>query len=309
MISAFKKILSKLNRARKNKFKFSYVRREKFNETAEKYELLIHEIVSIQNAYELQPAIRCVQPVSIQSGAKDVCIFVSYSAELKIKNYVVHHIKALISQGIAVVLVINTDADFSGCDDLRLSELSGLYVRGNKGFDFGAWSHIYKLIELDACVERLYLINDSMIGPLTDRMLDGVVKKIQKSSVDLIGLTANPEPVFHLQSFFLVISKRLLNDERFSQFFKSLWNLPTKDMVIDFYEKRLTTLVKKLGFQVEVLFDTRHLENNKSDPVIHSVDDLLKMDFPYVKTSMARKPQGLAILNQFPTCVSNHSGG
>jgi hypothetical protein len=229
MISAFKKILSKLNRARKNKFKFSYVRREKFNQAAEKYELLIDEIVSVENSFQLQPAIRCVQPVSIQSGATDVCIFVSYSAELEIKKYVIHHIKALISQGIAVVLVINTDADFSGCEDLKLPELSGLYVRGNKGFDFGAWSHIYNLIELDACVDRLYLINDSMIGPLTDRMFARVIKEIQRSSSDLIGLTANPEPVFHLQSFFLVISKRLLNDVRFIQFFKSFWNLPTKD--------------------------------------------------------------------------------
>lgn len=305
MISAVKKILSKINRARKNKFKSSYVSRDKFNQIVEKYESLIDGIVSVQNPLNLEPTIRCLQPIKIGSGVKDVCLFVSYAAKPMLKGHVIHHIRALISQGVAVVLVINTDADFAELDDLKMPELSGLLVRENKGFDFGAWSHVFKLIEIDSSVERLFLINDSLIGPLTDQMLDALIKKVRASKSDFIGLTANVEPVFHIQSFFLVIGKKLLNDQRFSLFFKNLWNLPSKDMVIDFYEKRLTGLVKNLGFEVEVLFDTRHLQANKSDPVIHSIDDLLKMNFPYVKTSMALKQEGARVLSQFPLCASS----
>jgi len=70
-------------------------------------------------------------------------------------------------------------------------------------------------------------------------------------------------------------------------------------MVIDFYEKRLTGLVLGLGFESEVLFDTSHLKNSKSDAVIHSLEDLLEMDFPYVKVSMSKKTEGQEILCRF----------
>ena len=302
MISGFKKILSKLNRARKNQFSSRYVSKEKFNQITEKYESLINGIVSIENSLSLKPSVRCLQPIEIESGVKDICLFVSYAANPTIKEHVAHHIKALVAQGIAVVLILNTDVDIYEVERLFMPELSGLYVRENRGFDFGAWSHIYTLIKVDASVERLYLVNDSLIGPLTDRMFGSLIEKVRVSKADFIGLTANAEPFFHIQSFFLVIGKKLLNDQRFKNFFGNLWNLPTKDMVIDFYEKRFANLVMNLGFETEVLFDTRHLVKNKSDPVIHSMDELLKMDFPYVKTSMAFKPAGENILKKFPLC-------
>ena len=305
MISAVKKLLSKLNRARKGRFKSGFVSVKKFNETAWKYQTLIDGIVSVENSFTQEPNIRCLQSVKIEEGAQDVCIFVSYAAELVIKDHVARHIRALIAQRIAVVLVINTDADLNGYCDLSMPELSGFYVRENKGFDFGAWSHIFKLIDFGSSVDRLYLINDSLIGPLTDEMLEGVIRKVRASGASFIGLTANAEPFSHVQSFFLVLGKKLLNDQRFGQFFKNLWNLPTKGMVIDFYEKGFTRFIHSLGFEPEVLFDTQHLHNNKSDPVIHSIDELLEMDFPYVKTSMALKPEGASVLQRFSYYVNN----
>lgn len=299
MISELKKILSKLNRARKDKFKSSYVSRRKLNEVAEKYESLIDGIVSVDNPLNRQPVVRCLQPIKIQNDIKDYCLFVSYAAQPVIKKHVAHHIKALAARGVAVILVINTDANINKVEHFDMPELSGLYLRENKGFDFGAWSQMFDLIKDKVLLERLYLVNDSLIGPLAENMLDALIQKVRTSKADFIGLTANTEPIFHLQSFFLVLGTKLLKDNRFNIFFSNLWNLPTKDMVIDFYEKRLTGLVVSLGFNAEVLFDTSHLKNSKSDAVIHSPEDLIKLDFPYVKVSTSEKTEGQKILRQF----------
>jgi len=202
MISELTKILSKLNRIRKNKFKSSYVSRRKFNEVAEKYESLIDGIVSIDNPLNRQPAVRCLQPIKIQNDIKDCCLFVSYAAQPVIKKHVAHHIKALVAQGVAVVLVVNTDVDINKVEPLDMPELSGLYLRENKGFDFGAWSQMYGLIKDELVLDRLYLVNDSLIGPLAEHMLDALIQKVRISKADFIGLTANTEPIFHLQSFF-----------------------------------------------------------------------------------------------------------
>jgi lipopolysaccharide biosynthesis protein len=197
--------------------------------------------------------------------------------------------------------VINVDNVHEDLSSLSVGDLnlSGLYVRENKGFDFGAWGHLYSIMPAGLDISRLYLVNDSMIGPLNSVMFDKLVKKIRSSAADMLGLIANTKPVFHLQSFFLVFNQPILKDARFQSFFKTLWSLPTKEMVIDFYEIRLTQLMKDLGYVAEPLYFLDSVKHQKTDAAIHRLEELLEIDFPYVKASMANKPEGRKILHQF----------
>ncbi|BDU57308.1 hypothetical protein LMORI2_02900 [Limnohabitans sp. MORI2] len=225
----------------------------------------------------------------------------SYSPIALIKPHVRHHIKALRSANIAVALVINVDdvnADLTQLDVADL-DLSGLYIRPNVGFDFGAWSQLYAMLDARADLDRLYLANDSMIGPLSEHMFKGMMEKIHHSSADMVGLLGNPIPQFHLQSFFLVFNRSILVDERFQTFFKSLWCLPTKDMVIDFYEVRLTQLIQSCGFVAAPLYEIKTAAYQKTNLVIFNLDELLELDFPYVKTSMVTSAAGKKILKSF----------
>jgi hypothetical protein len=70
-------------------------------------------------------------------------------------------------------------------------------------------------------------------------------------------------------------------------------------MVIDFYEVRLTQLIQSWGYVVEPLYEITTAPYQKTNLVIFNIDELLKLDFPYVKTSMAIKPEGQKILNRF----------
>jgi lipopolysaccharide biosynthesis protein len=301
MFARFFQVLSALNRRRKDARASRYVSSRKFEVLASKYEFLVDAISSTRNNYLQQAEIRCIQPLRFGDDVKEVCFFVSYAPSALIKPHVRRHINSLLSAGISVVLVINVDnvhADLSSFS-LGSLNLSGLYVRENKGFDFGAWGHMYSIMPTGLNINRLYLVNDSMIGPLNSAMFDKLMKKIRCSKADMLGLIANTKPIFHLQSFFLVFNQPILRDDRFQSFIKTLWSLPTKEMVIDFYEVRLTQLIKDLGYLVEPLYELGSNKYQKTDAVIHRLEDLLAIDFPYVKASVVSKPEGRKILHQF----------
>lgn len=304
MFTRLFQVLSALNRSRKEAKPSRYVRRSRFEVLAAKYQCLIDAISSTENNLVKPAEIRCVQPLAFEADVQDVCLFVSYTPHALIKPHVRHHINSLLGAGIAVALVINVDdvqADLSSLNVEGL-KLSGLYVRENKGFDFGAWAHLYLMMPAGLGLKRLYLVNDSMIGPLTAPMFDKLMLKLKSSTADMLGLIGNAKPVFHLQSFFLVFNQAILMDQRFQSVLKTLWSLPTKEMVIDFYEVRLTQLIKDLGYVAEPLYALAADQHQQTDAVIHRLDELLAIDFPYIKTSMAHSPQGRGILKQYPCC-------
>lgn len=295
-----KEYISRLNRNRKKKYPSPYISRKKYLHLKSKYDALANAITSTRNPF-IQPAlIKSPRPFVKKSNQQELCLFVSYAATPCVKPHVEHHIKAMLKEGIDVILIINTD-DIEV--ELKIPEsikkLSGIYIRENIGFDFGAWSQIYAELDQHINVDRLYLANDSIIGPLSESFFEKMISKIRSSNADMIGLTSNQEPSFHLQSFFLVLGRRILEDTPFSAFLKSLWQLPTKEMVIDFYETRLTRLLLNSGYNIETIYPTDDLILDKANAVVYSLQSLLERGFPYIKTSMANKPDGKEILNKF----------
>ncbi len=273
--------------------------KSKYLHLLEKYSELIEVAAYAKYSSNQKPKTRCLQELSLDSNTDELCIFVSYCDRPYLKKHVKHHIEALLSQGIRVVLVINTDQEIGLRVDIEFPGLSGLYIRENSGYDFGAWSDLYNLLARGSILKRLYFVNDSMIGPLDQNMFAAQIKKIRESKEDFIGLTANQEPRFHLQSYFLVFGENLLNNIEFQGLLASLINFPTKEMVIDVYETRLTNWIMRQGYSCKVLYDVLGFENDKTDPVIHSTDKLLKINFPYIKTSIANTPVGVGILKKF----------
>lgn len=295
-----KKMMSALNRMRKRSFPSRYVSQKKYSNLQCKYNTLVDSITSIDNSLThpafMYPIISPPQTTTY----REICFFVSYSPTPLIKPHVEKHIQALQNSGIGVVLIINTDHTKASLPTSQiLEQLHGLYIRENKGFDFGAWSQIYEILHKDIDIDYLYLINDSVVGPLSEVFFKKMLKKIRSSDADFIGLTSNQDPQLHLQSFFLVIRKTILNNNIFISFFKSLWQLPTKEMVIDFYEIRLTNLLQRLGYKIDTVFPTDDLTMAKTDAVIHSLDALLERGFPYIKTSVLHTSIGQRVLKKY----------
>jgi hypothetical protein len=249
---------------------------------------------------------RHATPVPFNEGAVDeLCLFVSHVAAPRLKAHVIDHIEALMDAGVAVVLVANSDIE---ADALQIppefaARLHGCLVRENVGFDFAAWAHAYSLLPAGSVRRRLYLINDSVIGPLDRTAYAVLLERIRGSQADAVGLTSNPDPHPHLQSYYLVFNERLLRAPVCDAFLRNIVNMPLKQNVIDCYEIWLSPFLERQGFTTAALFpNLSTLPRPKRNDTLLAWRQLIDIGFPFVKSMVLRDPvEGEAARRMLPT--------
>lgn len=222
----------------------------------------------------------------------EVCLFVSHAGQPTLKRHVEHHIESLLGAGIQVVLVINThlSADQIVMDSALQARLSGVLVRENTGYDFGAWAHAYSLQDRGRWA-RLFLVNDSMVGPLDKADFDRMLSKIRACQSDFIGLTENLAPPRHLQSYFMVLGGGALRNPTFDQMMRGVLNFPDKGQVVDVYEQRWTQRLAAMGLHCHAVFPAMSDDVNDADDTATRWEHLIANGFPYLKTR---------VIHQFP---------
>jgi hypothetical protein len=222
-------------------------------------------------------------------SVEELCLFVTHCASSNLKPHVVDHLDALLECNVGIVLVANTDLDPAALKipTRLLDRLYGFVIRQNTGYDFGAWAHAYSFIDVKRVRKRLYLINDSIVGPLDASAYRNLLLRIRSSRHDMVGLTSHPDPHDHLQSYYLVINSRLLHSELFDSFVRRIVNMPRKECVIDVYELWLTPYIRQHGFEVGALFP-----NLSTNPPLLRNDTLwewkrlLELGFPFIKAAV-----------------------
>jgi hypothetical protein len=236
----------------------------------------------------------CTVRVPFKSTPTDeLCLFVTHAPSAALKPHVVDHMNALMDLGVAVVLIANTDCELTSLDvppELAV-RLHGCLVRQNLGFDFAAWAHAYLQLDATTIRRRLYLVNDSIIGPLDRAAYDALIARVRMADADLVGLTANPDPQPHLQSFFLVFNERLLHSPICHGFFERIVNMPEKQDVIDCYEVWLTSFLQQRGFRWTAIFPSlSKLTHHRRNDTVHAWRGLLEAGFPFIKSMVVRDP-------------------
>jgi lipopolysaccharide biosynthesis protein len=222
-----------------------------------------------------------------RSQVDELCLFVTHAPTPNLKQHVIDHVNALIDADIAVVLIVNTD---HRADEFLLrqdfsSRLRGLLIRQNIGFDFGAWGHAVFLLPHGMARRRLYLVNDSLVGPLDQAAYATILERIRKSSADMIGLTHNAKPIPHLQSFYMVFGERLFRSTIFLNVMTNLLNLPSKEAAVDVYELQLTGYFQEHGFRCEALFPSMAQSGHSNDTIFRWAR-LIEAGFPFIKASV-----------------------
>jgi lipopolysaccharide biosynthesis protein len=267
-----------------------YVRRRVFRNLQRKYDGLADAVLAHATGAGEAP-LQARQPAP-PGLAGEVCLFVTHAPRPTLKSHVAHHIDHLLRAGVQVVLIVNTDLplDAIEVDPALQRRLAGLYVRANRGFDFGAWAHVLRQCERGGW-QRLYLVNDSMVGPLAPAAFDAMMARIRASTADFQGLTENPEPIPHLQSFFLVLGPRVLASALFARFVHGVLDFGDKGQVVEVYEIRLTRALRAAGFSGEPVFSLRRADGLLLD--LHGRWQLLvEAGFPYVKTRVLQDAPG-----------------
>jgi glycosyltransferase involved in cell wall biosynthesis len=227
--------------------------------------------------------IRCLKATSFDD---EVALFVTYSPDNELKPHVLHYVQSLRREGISIVLIINAEQPLAVSTAQLLSDVDGLFVRQNKGSDFAAWAHILELHPQLLNIQILYLINDSLIGPIDQAEFSCLINKIRDSNADVIGLTENLEGRWHLQSCFLAFKERALRSAAFEKFFKSIVCVGDKRDAAREYELRLANILKAAGLGCEPIFRAWDARN----PTTGHWEKLLEVGFSFINAQLIGDP-------------------
>ena len=217
-------------------------------------------------------------------AAGEIALFVTHSADGRIRPHVRHYLEALRRHGINPVLIVAADVEFCEPDGTLLALLDGLYIRQNVGYDFAAWAHVLRENPKLLGADILYLVNDSTIGPLNDQKFAELLRRVRSSKSDMIGLTDSCERGWHIQSYFIAVKHSALSSPALQAFFAKVKNLAEKRDVVTAYEARFAPILQAAGLRCEVLFPASKAYN----PSLVDWRSLIRSGLPFVKLAALR---------------------
>ena len=179
---------------------------------------------------------------------KRLAIFAFYNGKGLINDYVVTYLKYLREVSDSIIFVADNEPNVKELSKIYplVSHIES-YHHGE--YDFGSYKIGFKYAKehylLDD-VDEVILCNDSCF--CVDS-LKTAFDKMETNSCDFWSMTASNEYEPHLQSFFLVVKKKLFNSEVFSNYLDNVKHLDSFLEIVNTYEIPLKMTFEKEGFK------------------------------------------------------------
>lgn len=219
---------------------------------------------------------------------KYIAVFAHYDKHNIVDDYVLYYLKNL--KLIADKIIFISDNNLHEFEQNKLRNLCHTIIAKKHGeYDFGSYKRgLEEAYKLSNEFDSIIIANDSCYGPF--KPLDNIFKLMEYSNCDFWGLTINQEKYLpHLQSYFLVFNKKIINSNIFRSFFKNVERQDNKENIIEKYEISLTTDFLNHGFKMDS-FIKKVFETN---PTFHNnlVFYLINNYFPFFKVAtITNKP-------------------
>ena len=232
--------------------------------------------------------LRNSQRSALSFTGKRALVYVIFESENRLQEYKLRFLQALSPLMDDVIVVVNGQLHV---DDVNKLEPYGqVLTRDNKGYDTAAFREGIFAFGKDKLkdYDQLFLVNDTNIGPMRD--LSQLCQEMTDRHLDFWGISfgeeqedvtkENPYGYIpkHLQSYFLVIEKLMLNDDAFYEYWTHLTDTDSRDKAIGRHETRFTKYFADLGYR----FDAVVQEYEDSAMYIHPLK-MLKAGSPLVK--------------------------
>ena len=206
-----------------------------------------------------------------------IAIILCYDKDGMIDDYVLYLLKDLKENLTDLVVTVNGKLSPSGRERLQ-TVTDKIYIRENKGADAGAWKDTMirylgwrKLSEYDEIV----LLNDSFYGPFYP--FREVFAEMKTRPVDFWGLLAHGETKIqfpdcpypnlpaHIQSYFMVIRKRMHTSPEFKKYWEEMPYFTTVQNAISGHEIVFTRHFGDLGYRWDTFVDVQDLDGEYPD--------------------------------------------
>ncbi|WP_375396444.1 rhamnan synthesis F family protein [uncultured Sphingomonas sp.] len=199
-------------------------------------------------------------------------------------------------------MVVIVDTIDRTMDITSLAFASGILLRENRGYDFGAWAAvIHRLAASISRCDVLAIANDSVIGPSS--RFGEMLERVEASNAGVIGLVESDERRNHFQSFVLFFKRDVLKTRHFRKFWSKVRS-GNRTYVIDHYELRLKQIFEAAGSRTETLFPLAGEPG--ANPTLTAWDRLLDAGFPYLKLELLRSnPRGVALQDWEQVAAAN----
>ena len=235
---------------------------------------------------------------------KRLAIYCFYDSDGIVDGYVIYFLKELRKTVARICCVVNGSLTESGRKALE-SAADEVLERENAGFDAGAYAYFVKS-RLDEIREydELILCNNSFFGPLypLEKVFSGMAGRPER--YDFWGMTVHPRMDFvidksqklkyvneHVQSYFVVLTKKVLTSPVFADFFRNLPESRTFLQAVCQFELELTRVLSDAGFTYGAFAGSKGLP--EGDCTVLYPDLLLReKSFPLVKRKAFFAPYG-----------------
>jgi lipopolysaccharide biosynthesis protein len=224
-----------------------------------------------------------------------------------VSGYVYYYLESLRAAGFEILFISNSPVKTEFRE--RLLAIPGCLVheRENKGADFGAWKWAIQQKLIPSEATNILLTNDSIFGPLFD--LTTIVNQMNAKNVDFWGLTDTFQVEWHIQSYFLHLSRKVFSSEAFQKIFRQDFDKLDRNEIITKGEIRLSQVLKEAGFRSEVFVVIDNFPDKKKNPTHYHWKELIeRFKFPFVKKDLLTKnpEQFHNVMNVFQV-IEEHS--
>lgn len=184
-----------------------------------------------------------------------LALYAHYSKSGGLALYVQYYLRRLRELGFQICFISNSP--ISQPRENELHEICDKVIqRSNTGYDFAMWQQAlveYELTQFD----ELLLTNSSIVGPL--HPLEPFWQHPVASECDFWGFTDNDEFGRHLQSYFILFRRQVLEHPCFLKFWDSVLPFDDSRLIVQSYEVGLTRWLEQHGFTWDAFFPQEDL--------------------------------------------------
>ena len=158
-----------------------------------------------------------------------------------------------------LVLVFDNDTPATLPPEWQGPDLTLIFER-HGAYDFGSYQRGLAAAQQRGLLEQashVLLCNDSVLGPLGD--LRPLLERMLARSDQAWGLTASHQLTPHLQSYFLLLGREVVEHPQIQLFFASITRLESRHAVIQRYELGLSRALLAAGFALQAWVEPQQL--------------------------------------------------